>query len=116
VRRVNHTKTLGLFRRTYYPIVDDTVATDALTRLDRVFHGESPDLRTGALAILAALPSDRDTGYSQMAFPGPAPRHPGTPKRQLTELYDRLCNSGWCDKPLRETLHAIAGTCHARVV
>jgi hypothetical protein len=103
VLRVTHTKTLGIFPGTYYPIVDDSAATDALARLDRVLHGETPEPRTGALAMLVAPPGPKDAG--SLAFPG-------IPKRQLKALYDRLREGGWCEKLLLDTLTAIAVACH----
>jgi hypothetical protein len=99
--RVNHTKTLGLFPATYYPIVDDSVPTDALARLDRVLHGENPDPRTAALAVLLAPPHERTPGLSPEAFPGAS----ATERRGV---YERLRDGDWSTKAQVQAIHAIS--------
>ncbi len=101
--RINHTKTLGLVAGTYNPIVDDSAATGALTRLGQVLHGEIPDVRTGALAILLAPPGKRTRATAMRCFPERA--------RPRAGLFRRLRDGDWCEKSLLETLTAIVAAC-----
>jgi hypothetical protein len=100
--RVYPHRVWGIFPARTYPIVDQSVPTDAKARLDSVLEGAEADARTAALALLVIGP---DPAWPLVAYGG-------VPEQQLKELRGRLRAGEWADHATCWTIQVLTGMPH----